>query len=276
MGNVPSRAAARIVAGLRRFQPILGSARTRDVNEPDTVVIVTDVLNDVFGYDKYAEITREYAIRGTFCDLAIKLDGSLACLVEVKAVGLELKDAFIKQAVDYAANQGVDWVLLTNGVTWRAYKVGFGKPITHELVLELHLMDLNPRSEDHIEQLFLLSKEGWQKSRLLEHHSQREALSRFTIGALLLSDSVVDMLRRELRRISPNVRVDSEDVRDVLLNEVLKREVFEGDRASAARKLVARAANRPLRGGRVVEAPAVPVSPPVVEPKATAGPQPRS
>ena len=44
-------------------------------------------------------------IRRTFCDLAVKLDGTLEFLVEVKALGLELKDQHMKQAVDYAANQ---------------------------------------------------------------------------------------------------------------------------------------------------------------------------
>jgi len=93
------------------------------------------VLHDLFGYDKYSEITSEHSIRSTFCDLAIKLDGTLAFLVEVKAIGLALKDNFVKQAVDYVANQGVDWVILTNGILWRVYKIGFGKPITNDLVL---------------------------------------------------------------------------------------------------------------------------------------------
>jgi predicted type IV restriction endonuclease len=252
MASVPAKVAARITAGLKRFQPILASARTRDVNEADTVVLVTDVLHDVFGYDKYSEITREYAIRGTFCDLAIRLDGALTCLVEVKSIGLDLKDAYVKQAVDYAANQGIDWVLLTNGVFWRAYKVGFGKPITHELVLELNLLDLSPRTDAHVALVHLLSKEGWQKARLAEHHSQREALSRFTIGALILSDPIVEVLRRELRRVSPEVKVGMDEVRDVLLNEVLKREVLEGERAQAAKRTVARAATKTLRQSRSV------------------------
>src|SRR5205807_255074 len=111
----PTKVAARIAAGIKRFQPILSSARSRDVNESDTVVIVTDMLHEVFGYDKYSEITSEHAIRGTYCDLAIKLDGVLSFLAEVKPAGSELKESFVKQAVDYAANQGVDWVLLTNG-----------------------------------------------------------------------------------------------------------------------------------------------------------------
>lgn len=129
MGLVPVKVAKRISEALKRFQPIIDAARARDVNESDTVTIVTDVLQSVFGYDKYAEISSEHAIRGTYCDLAIKLDGALTLLVEVKAIGLELKDQFVKQAVDYATNQGVEWVVLTNGHIWRAYSVTFGKPI---------------------------------------------------------------------------------------------------------------------------------------------------
>jgi predicted type IV restriction endonuclease len=88
------------------------------VNESDTVIIVTDMLCYVFGYDKYSEITSEFAVKGTYCDLATKIDGKVECLIEVKAAGLDLKENHTKQAVDYAANMGVDWVVLTNGCTW--------------------------------------------------------------------------------------------------------------------------------------------------------------
>jgi len=85
--------------------------------------ILRDILNAVFGYDKYAELTSEHAIRGTYCDLAVRIDGKLAFLLEVKAVGLDLKDQHVKQSVDYAANQGCEWVVLTNGIEWRLLKV---------------------------------------------------------------------------------------------------------------------------------------------------------
>lgn len=166
MSHLPKKAAARVVAGLKKFQPILQSAKARDVNESDTVVVVTDLLHEVFGYDKYSEITSEHAIRSTFCDLAIKLDGVLALLVEVKAVGSDLKEPQIKQAVDYAANQGVDWVVLTNGHQWQVYKVLFTKPIQNELVVEFNLATANARSGDDINLLGLLAKEGWQKARI--------------------------------------------------------------------------------------------------------------
>lgn len=247
MAGLPTKIADRISGGLKRFQPILDTARARDANESDTVVIVTDVLHEMFGYDKYAEITSEHAIRGTFCDLAIKIDGALALLIEVKAIGTDLKDHHVKQAVDYAANQGCEWAVLTNGATWRAYKVIFGKPIGQELVVEMNLCALNPRRDDDLQLVSLLCKEGWQKARLGDFYEQRQALSRFTIGAVIMSETVVDVLRRELRRVSPDVRVDEDQIRAVLASEVLRREVLDGERAEAASRLIARTSKRALR-----------------------------
>lgn len=262
MAGVPKRVAERITAGIKRFQPILASAKTRDVNESDTVVIVTDVLQYILGYDKYAEITSEHMIRGTFCDLAVKLDGHIAFLIEVKAIGLDLKEQWVKQAVDYAANQGIEWVALTNGAVWRVYRVTFGKPIDHELVVDFDLLALNPRNSEHIDLVALLAKEGWQKARLGDYHLQRQALSRFTLGALLLTEPLVDALRREIRRMAPDVRVDEKQIRAVLQADVLKREVLEGDKAEAAARQVARAAGRTLRAAKtkVEQAPPSPAT----------------
>jgi len=75
----------------------------------------------------------------------------------------------------------------------------------------------------------------------------RQALNRFTLAALILSDSVLDVLRREVRRISPSIRVESEEIKNVLAGDVLKREVLEGEKAEVARKQVAKAAGKALR-----------------------------
>jgi len=102
MQAIPRKVTERLGVALKKFQPILSASKARDDGEADTVMIVTDMLAELFGYDKYSDVTAEYAIRGTYCDLATKLDGTLQTLVEVKAIGLELKDAHVKQAVDYA------------------------------------------------------------------------------------------------------------------------------------------------------------------------------
>jgi hypothetical protein len=54
-------------------------------------------------------------------------------------------------------------------------------------------------------------------------------------------------IRRELRRMSPDVRIEKEQIKAVLLAEVIKREVIEGEKADEARKKISRAANRALR-----------------------------
>lgn len=247
MPPISKKVIERLTAGLKQFQPILSTSKARDDGEADTVMIVTDMLADVFGYDKYSEVTAEYAIRGTYCDLATKLEGTLQALIEVKAIGLELKDQHVKQAVDYAANQGVDWVVLTNGIHWRVYNVIFGKPIDQELVIDIDMCSLSPKSKADLEVLYLFCKEGWVKSVLGDYQLQKQALSRFFLGALVLSDSVLEVIRRELRRVSPDVRIEIEQIKDVLASEVLKREVIDGDKAIEARKKIARAANKSLR-----------------------------
>lgn len=247
MGKAPKKVAERIVSGLKKYQPILTAAKSRDVGEADTVTIIKDMLSDVFGYDKYHEITSEFAIRGTFCDLAIRLENKISLLIEAKAIGLDLKEQHVKQAVDYAANQGIDWVLLSNGVIWRVYHLIFAKPIEQELVVEFDVLTLSHRAEKDIETLYLLCKEGWQKSALGEYHTQRQALSRFFVGAMLQTETVLDVIRRELRRVSPDVKIDSQEIKDVLVNEVIKREVLEGDKAVEAIKKVSKAASKALR-----------------------------
>src|SRR6185312_5143221 len=247
MATVPSRAADRIAANLKIFQPVVQSAKQRDVNESDTVIIVTDMLSDLFGYEKYGEITSEIAVRGTYCDLATKLDGHVQCLIEVKAAGTELKESHTKQAVDYAANQGVDWVVLTNGSQWKVYNVLFTKPVGQDLVLDLNILTLSAKRPDDIQSLFLLAKEGFIKSALSDFSAQRQALNRFYIAATLLTDHVLDVIRRELRHISPDVKIDTEQIKSVLTQDVLKRDVIEGERADEARKKVNRAMNRYLK-----------------------------
>jgi hypothetical protein len=236
-------------------------------------MIVSDILAEVFGYDKYNEVTAEFAIRGTYCDLAIKLDGKVQTLVEVKAIGLELKDHHVKQAVDYAANQGVDWVVLTNGATWRIYNVLFSKPIEQELVLEINICALNAKSESDLQSLFLLTKEGWVKSALGDFQSQKQALSRFFLGAMVLSDPVLEVVRRELRRVSPEARIGLEEIKNVLTSEVIKREVMEGEKAEEARKKIARAAAKVLRARAQKETESAEA--PVVAPIASSAPPPR-
>jgi predicted type IV restriction endonuclease len=192
----------------------------------------------VFGYDKYAELTSEHAIRGTYCDLAVRLEDKLSHLIEVKAIGAGLNDRHVKQAVDYAANQGVEWVILTNAVTWRLYHVEFAKPIDKRLVVELDLPTCDCRDEADVERLFLFSKEGVRKGAPAELRDRQDATSRYLLAALLLhNDTVISMVRRELRRMV-DINVSEDEVVKVLREEVIKRDALEGADAEEATRRV--------------------------------------
>ena len=85
------------------------------------------------------------------------------------------------------------------------------------------------------------------KSGLYAYHDQIQATNKFYLGAIILSDSVLEAIRRELRRITPDVKVPIEDLRNVLIQDVLKREVIEGEKADIAKKKVHKVARKLLR-----------------------------
>ena len=60
----------RLRTAIRRFSKPLADLVARDANEGDTRLLVTDFLCDGLGFDKYADLTTEYQVKG---DLAREL-----------------------------------------------------------------------------------------------------------------------------------------------------------------------------------------------------------
>jgi hypothetical protein len=238
MAGIPRKVIDRFSRAIPRFQKVLQAAKDRDVNESDTVAIVNDILGEVFGYDKYLEVTSELAIRGTYCDLAMKVDGKVQFLVEVKAIGMDLKDSHVRQAVDYGANNGIPWVILTNAISWRMYLVRFEQPITHDLVNCFDFTTVDPQVEKDQEVLFTIAREGLGKDAREEFYEKAKSFNRYILGSLILSEPVLELIRRELRKISEGLRVDLDELEQKIEGEVLKREVVEGEEAEAAQSRI--------------------------------------
>ncbi len=245
--RVPKKVADRFAREVNKYQKVLKSAIDRDVNESDTVTIITDILGSVFGFDKYAEVTGEQAIRGTYCDLAIKQDGAIKYLIEVKAVGIELKELHLRQAINYGANYGITWVVLTNGIRWEVYKIRFEKPVGCDLVASFNFLDLNPRKLDDQQKLFVLCKEGLSKAAIEAFHERVQAVNRFVIGALLTTEPVIEIVRRELRRLAPGLKITMDEIERILESDVLKRDVVVGEAATKAKSHVKKAVGKSIK-----------------------------
>jgi predicted type IV restriction endonuclease len=231
MVKVSKKVVDRISANLKTYQQVAASHKTRDVSEADTVTLVKDILADCFGFDKYQELTSEQQIRGTFCDLAVKVDGKIKYLIEVKAAGVSLNDSHLRQAVGYGANEGIEWVVLTNAIEWRLHRIKFGQPIDHEEISAFNLLEVNPKKDEDIERMFLLCKEGIGADAMDAFHQHAQIINKFTIAQVLLTESVVSAVRKEIKKYFPEVKFEPEHIVDILNNDVLKREVIEGERA---------------------------------------------
>jgi hypothetical protein len=239
--KIPKKTQDRLVAGLKKYQPIVGKLRERDISEADTVTVIKDMLTDIFGYDKYTELTSEQQIRGTFCDLAIKVEGKIYYLAEVKSAGTNLNDNHLRQAINYGAHQGIEWIILSNAIEWKVYRIKFGQPIDYEEVFSFDVTKLSSRSGDDLSKLYMLCRESISSDSLADYHRHAQIVNRYIIAELLQSDAMMGALRRELRKLFDGVRATEEDLRLILTSDVMKRDTIDGDPPKAAKAVVKKA-----------------------------------
>jgi hypothetical protein len=236
--NLSAKFIKKALDGTKKYQAIINVLKKKDANESDTVTVVTDILQDIFGYDKYTEVTSEYAIRGTYCDLAIITPNThkIRFLIEVKAVSVALNDNHTKQAVDYGANAGVNWVVLTNAERWMIYKIKFGKPIDKELVYEFNLLHVNEKTVKELEAIYAISKEGQQSSGIDDFYSSIQIKNKYIIGNLLNSDDIYSLVRKTIKKLYDDVKITNEEIADIMANDIIKREIIDSEESKKAKK----------------------------------------
>lgn len=235
--TIPTKFTKRVNDTLKKYQDVVALIKKKDANESDTVTVVADIFQDVFGYDKYSDITSEYAIKGTYCDLAI-IDSNkkIRFLTEVKAISVALTDSHLKQAIDYGANAGVNWVILTNAEKWIVYKIKFSQPIDKELVCEFNLLALNPKNDKELEMLFILSKDGQEKSIIEDYYASIQIKNKFVIGNILNSPDVYSLIRKQMKRLFEDVKITDDEIADIMANDIIKREIIDSDESKKAKK----------------------------------------
>ena len=174
---------------------------------------VVTLLSDVLGYDSLAEITSEQRIRERFVDFAVTIDGVTRFLIEVKAAGLTIRDRHIEQAEHYAAQGNIPWVLLTNATTWNLYHLTFDEGIDYERVFSV---DLESGSLDEaVSSLRIPHRKLIVKGAHETFWKGKLALSPKSVGRALLTESVLRLIRREMRH-QKGFLIDIEDLAKAL------------------------------------------------------------
>ncbi len=170
-----------------------------DLDESGTRIMINNFLSSILGYQELEEIKTEYMIKGTYADYIVQIGGKQHFLVEVKAYSIDLSDKHLRQAINYGANEGIEWAILTNGRQFQLYKIIFEKPISEKLVFEIDFTAEDFNVKEALEQLTYLHRDAVVKKSLTDLWSRYSALNPLNIAGLLFAPHVIAFLKKELK-----------------------------------------------------------------------------
>jgi len=233
MTKINRKIQERLRVGLRCFKLLLKAAKERDASRAATLAL--DLLSDLFGFDRYSEVTSELDNREAVYDFAIHSGNSVAMLIRISPVCSAPDDRYLLATAQHALLHGVEWIVLTNGIGWQVHHVedtGKTRPET-PIVLAFDLSHMQPGRDSHIETLFLLTREGHKSAGLNHFRLRLEVTNRHYLGAMMLSDPVVTAVRRELRKLNPVLQITPLEIRENLAKGVLRPDVAASSETAA-------------------------------------------
>lgn len=185
-----------------------------ELDESATRLMVNYFLTDVLGYIELDDIKTEYSIRGEYADYVIQLARKKHFVIEVKSIQIDLNDRHLRQSLSYAANEGIDWIILFNGKQVQVYRVIFGKPISHHRVSEFDLADLS-QMKQAAEHLVNLTKNSVQKNELETYWKRHNALTPSSLIKTIYTEDVIKAIRLKVKKNS-GISFDQDAVLDAV------------------------------------------------------------
>lgn len=187
-----------LIKGLKEYRHHYLLKDRKGLDESATRILVNHFLTNVLGYEELEEIKTEYEIKGSYADYVVQLKRNKRFVVEVKSIGINLNEGHIRQTVGYAANEGIDWAVLTNGREIELYRVIFKKPVSTVKLFSFQLDDLK-QIPAAAKQLIYLTKHSIIKGELEDYWKRSTALSPESIAKVLYSEEVAKLLRHNLK-----------------------------------------------------------------------------
>jgi predicted type IV restriction endonuclease len=212
----------KLISALKHYKKEYLDKGYGDLDESATRLMINHFLTEVLGYKMIEEIKTEYMIRGTYADYVIQLNGNRHFLIEVKGFSLELSEKHLRQAINYGANEGIEWAILTNGRKIDLYKIIFDKPIDSKRVFSIDLTDTTALKVN-AEQLQFLHKDSVIRKELEMLWKKHSALDPKSLACYLLGKPVINYLKKELRakyKSSFNDNEISEGIKKVIATPI--------------------------------------------------------
>jgi hypothetical protein len=181
-----------------------------ELDESATRLMVNYFLTEVLGYAELEDIKTEYNIRGEWADYVVQLKRKKHFIIEVKSIQLDLSTKHLRQSTAYAANEGIDWIVLLNGKQIQLYRLIFAKPISTQLVFDFDLAELSS-IDDASKHIVYLTKQSVAKNELEPYWKHFDALSSTSMIKHIYTMDVINAIRRKLRQ-STGANFDREDI----------------------------------------------------------------
>jgi hypothetical protein len=220
---ISSSKAEKMLLALKDYKKRYLTKSIGDLDESGTRIMINTFLTSILGYQELEDIKTEFMIKGTYADYMVQINGKRHFLVEVKAFSLELSDKHLRQAINYGANEGIEWALLTNGRQFQFYKILFEKPISERLVFEVDFTSEDYDIKAALEMLTYFHKDAVIKDYLSNLWSRYTALEPASLSSLLFYPHVVNFLKKELRAKYDTKFEDDEIIEaltEVICNEI--------------------------------------------------------
>lgn len=210
----------RIEKDLREYRKkYLTKKQNLEVDESATRIMVNNFLTEVLGYAELDDIKTEYNIRGEYADYVIQLARKKHIVIEVKSIQIDLNDRHLRQSLSYAANEGIDWILLFNGKQIKLFRVLFGKPISYHAVFDHDLLDLSTIKQAASDVAYLLKK-CVQKGELDTYWKRFDALTPTSLVKAIYTEDVVRAIRLRLKK-NCGINFDQQDVAEAIQHLLL-------------------------------------------------------
>jgi hypothetical protein len=206
------------------------------LDESATRIMINFLLTQVLEYEELIDIKTEFRIKGEYADYVIELKNKKKFVVEVKSIQIDLSEKHLKQSLNYAANEGIDWIILLNGRQLQVHKVFFEKPIRTQLLFSINFLDTTSLKEG-VELIHLISKKATEKELLEDYWKKYEASSPKNLAKYLYSETVVKYLRRELKN-KTGIQFSEENISDSLYKIIIESVQFDRPKLKKTIKVI--------------------------------------
>jgi len=218
--------------GFRKLHPQLVEIAARNSSEEDIRIWCCNALVHALGYDQSKNIKTEVKVLGQSADIVLHQNDQVFLVIECKNTKSHLRSQVRDQAAGYAMNFSAEWIVITNGLIWKLYRVipQPGKDPKFIEVFDVALLDEDGVSEEDAENLYLISPRAVFCGDLEKKSHEVACTSKKRILRALESERVVKALKTQLAtsykdEYNVNVKLDEQMVSDSIQDTLGQNEL---------------------------------------------------